>query len=157
MVAGTEQQRETTSSAVPDPSIRHLTDQLRARAMEFGTYAKYLVSLQIDRFKLTATRLVVYAILGTAALAVAGAVLIFGTGLLLLGVSGLIGSLLGSFWLGATIVGFLALAVPSATGVIALRVMDKRAFAALRTKYAAIRQKQKMAFGRDIKEASDAR
>ena len=88
MVAGTEQQRETTSSAVPDPSIRHLTDQLRARAMEFGTYAKYLVSLQIDRFKLTATRLVVYAILGTAALAVAGAVLIFGPACCCLGSPG---------------------------------------------------------------------
>lgn len=155
MVAGTEQQRETTSGTVPDPSIRHLTDQLRVRAAEFGAYAKYLVLLQIDRLKLTATRLVAYAILGIAALAVAGAVLVFGTGLLLLGVSGLIGGVLGSFWLGATIVGFLALAVPSAAGLIALRVMDKRAIAALRAKYAGIRQEQKTAFGRDIKEVAD--
>jgi hypothetical protein len=156
MVAATEQQ-ETTSTAEPEPSIRHLTDQLRARAREFGAYAKYLLSLQIDRLKLTATRIVIYAVLGIAALAAAIAILMFGTGLLLLGLAGLIGSFLGSFWLGATIVGFLALTVPFATAAIALRVIDKRAFAALRAKYARIRQKQKTAFGRDIKEASDAR
>ena len=158
MVAGTDQQQETSNgAAVPEPSIRHLTDQLRARAVEFGAYARYLVSLQIDRFRLTARRIAVYAVLGVVALAVVGAILIFATGLLLLGLAGLIGSVVGNFWLGATILGFVVLAAASAAGVIGLRVMDKRAFAALRAKYAGIRQEQKATFGRDIKEAADAR
>lgn len=157
MVATTEQQQNSTGYAESEPSLHHLREQLRTRAMEFGAYAKYMVALRIDRLKLTATRIVIYAALGIAALIVASAVLVFGTGLLLLGLAGLIGYLVGSFWLGATILGFLVLAGLSAAAWIALRMHDKRTFAALRKKYADIRQKQKAAFGRDIKEVANAR
>ena len=114
------------------------------------------MALQIDRYKLTAKRIAVYAVLGVAALAVACAALLFGTGLLLLGLAGLIGYLVGSFWLGATIVGLLALIVPAVGAWIGMRVMNKRAMAALRLKYVDIRQKQKKTFGRDIKEVAHA-
>ncbi len=157
MVAATEQQRESASSPEPEPSIRHLTDQLHARAMEFGAYAKYLLLLQIDRLRLTARRVAFYTILGIAAIMVVCAALVAGTALLLVGLAGLVGTLVGGFWLGATIVGFLVLVVLLGTFVIALRVIDRRSLAALRLKYEGIRQNQKKAFGRDIKEVADAR
>lgn len=156
MVATTEQQ-ESTGYAEPEPSLRHLTEQLRARAVEFGAYAKYLVALRIDRLKLTATRIAIYAALGIVALVVLGAVLVSATALLLLGLAGLIGYLVGSFWLGATILGLLVLAGLAVAVWIGLRMFNKRTVAALRHKYAGIRQKQKTAFGRDIKEVADAR
>ena len=157
MVAAREQQDDTTNSGQPEPSIRHLTNELQARAVEFGAYAKYLLLLQVDRFKLTARRIAFYAILGIAAIVVVGAALVAGTGLLLLGVSGLIGQLVGSFWLGATIVGVALLAGLFLAAVIALRVIDRRALASLRRKYEGIRQKQKEAMGRNIREVADAR
>lgn len=156
MVAPVEQQQETAPGTEPEPSIRHLIDQLRARTYEFGAYAKYLVSLKLDSYKLTAKRIALYAALGLGALAVLGTVLIVGTGLLLLGLAGLIGHLVGSFWLGATILGLLVLILPGIGAWIALRMFEKRAMAGLRLKYADIRQRQKKAFGRDIKEMAHA-
>lgn len=156
MVAPVEQQQETAAGTEPEPSIRHLVDQLRARTYEFGAYAKYLASLKLDSYKLTAKRIVVYAALGMGALAVLSAVLLFGTGLLLLGLAGLIGYLVGSFWLGATIVGVLMLVLPGLGAWIGLRIFNRKSMAALRLKYADIRQRQKKAFGRDIKEMAHA-
>jgi hypothetical protein len=157
MAAATEQTRDGAGSAEPEPSIRHLTDQLHSRAAEFGAYAKYLLSLQIDRFRLTAWRVVAYVFLGIAAVVVVSAALVAATSLLLLGLAGLVGKLVGSFWLGATIVGLLVLAVLVVAAVVVLRVIDKRKLGALRLKYEGIRQKQKKTFGRDIKEVADAR
>lgn len=156
MVTTTEQQ-DTEGGNESEPSISHLTAQFRTKAREFRAYALYLASLQMDRWKLTSTRIAIYAALGVGALAVASAVLVFGTGLLLLGLAGLVGRLVESFWLGATIVGFLVLTVPFVAGWITFRTVDRRIVAALRAKYSAIRQKQKSAFGRDIREAADAR
>lgn len=157
MVAATEQQHDSASSPEPEPSIRHLTDQLHARAAEFGAYAKYLLLLQIDRLRLTSRRIALYAILGIAAIMVACAALVAGTALLLLGLAGLVGQLVGGFWFGATVIGFLVLAVLFGALVIALRVINKRSLAALRLKYEGIRQNQKKAFGRDITEVANAR
>lgn len=157
MVATTEQQSDSATCAESEPSLRHLTEELRTRALEFGAYAKYLVMLRVDRIKLTATRIVLYAVLGVAALIVCSAALTFGTVLLLLGLAGLIGQLVGNFWLGATILGLLVLVVIGLSAWIGLRMFNKRTLAALQVKYNKIRQKQKVAFGRDIKEAANAR
>lgn len=158
MVAPVEQQatQDPCACAEPEPSIRHLVDQLKARTYEFGAYAKYLVSLKLDSYKLTAKRVALYAALGVGALAVLTAVLLFSTGLLLLGLAGLLGQLFNNFWLGATVLGLLMLILPAVGAWVGLRMFEKKAMAALRLKYADIRQKQKKAFGRDIKEMAHA-
>lgn len=138
------------------PSISKLGEDLRIAFAEFGEYTKYLIALEVDRATLMAKKAGFFAGVGVIGLAVVMAALATGTGLLLIGIAGLIGHALGSFWLGATIVGLLMLILLAAGAWIGWSLLTKRAMKAMRLKYADRRQRQKKMYGRDIKEVANA-
>lgn len=137
------------------PSISRLADDLKTAFAEFGEYTKYLVGLEVDKAKLMAEKTAFYAVLGVIGLAVLVGFLAVGTGLLLIGIAGLIGHALGNFWIGATIVGLLMFILPGVGVYFAWNYLNKKAYKALRLKYADRRQRQKHMFGRDIKEVAN--
>ena len=139
----------------PTPSISGVMNDVRAAFAEFGEYTKYLIALEVDRAKMMAKTTAFYAVLGVIGLAVLAGFLAVGTGLLLVGVAGLIGLALGNFWIGATIVGLLMFILPGIGVFIVWRYLNNKAYRALRLKYADRRQRQKHNYGRDIKEVSN--
>ncbi len=144
-----EQPQETT-----EPSITRAVEHLRALGAEFVEHAKYLLSIQIDRVKFTARRATFVVVLGVIGAVVLIGALAVGAGLLLVGLSGLLGMWIGNFWAGATIVGFLMIALPVVGTLIAWKVVAGRTMKALRQKYADARLRHKAMFNRDIKEVA---
>ena len=143
-----------TDAAPPTPSMASVMNDLRGAFAEFGEYTKYLIELEVDHAKLMAKKTAFYAVLGVIGLAVMVGFLAVGTGLLLVGVAGLIGLALGNFWIGATIVGLLMFILPGVGVLVAWRYLNDKSYRSLRLKYAERRQRQKRDFGRDIKEVS---
>ena len=110
MVASSDPTQRMAGGAAEEaqgPSISNLANDLKAAFAEFGEYAKYLVSLEMDNAKMMAKKTAFYAVLGVIGLAVLVGFLAVGTGLLLVGIAGLIGYALGNFWLGAPLWAFL--------------------------------------------------
>ena len=158
MVASSEPTQRMAGEAAQEqagPSISRLAGDLKGAIAEFGEYAKYLVALEVDNARMMAKKAAFYAVLGVIALAVLVGFLAVGTGLLLIGIAGLIGSALGNFWLGATIVGLLMFVLPSIGVYFAWNYLNTKAYKALRLKYADRRQRQKHEYGRDIKEVAN--
>ena len=127
---------------------------VRAGFAEISNYARYFVSLQVDRAKLAGKRLIFFAVLGILALVVLAGFLAVGTGLLLVGLAGVIGQVLGSFWIGATIVGALMFIVPAIGALIVWNMLNTREKKATERKYAKLREEQKHRFGQDVREAA---
>lgn len=146
--------QSATAGTEQGPSLSRLAADLRLAAAEFGEYAKYLASVQIDRVRHVARQAVFLSILGIVALVVMTGLLVTGAALFLIGLAGLLGSVFNSFWVGAAIVGFLMIVLPLLGVYIALKTVSARAISRLKAKYAGIRQQHKQTFGRDIEEVS---
>ena len=159
MVASSETNERLAGTATgetpPIPSMSRLVEDVRSSFAEFGEYTKYLVGLEVDRAKMMAKKTAFYAVLGVIGMAVLAGFLAVGTGLLLIGIAGLIGQALNNFWLGATIVGLLMFILPGVGVFFGWRYLNNKAYKALRLKYAERRQRQKKIFGRDIKEVAN--
>ena len=151
---GTSERLAGDTQAQPSPSLTRLMQELKLHLAEFGEYASYLIALEIDRVKLTAKRIGLYAALGVLGLVIVTAMLAAGTGLFVLGIAGLLGMLFGNFWVGATVVGLLMFILVGVGAWIGLTIMNKSAYKALRLKYADRRQRQKKMYGRDVKEVA---
>jgi hypothetical protein len=166
MVAPTEPSEQAQEAANPQmaageqpgseqaPSLTHLVADLRTAAAEFGEYAKYLASVQVDRARHLAKQATFFGVLGVVGLLVFSGFLITGASLFVIGVAGLLGSVFNNFWVGAAIVGLLIIALPPLGVYIAWKIFSARAIHGLKAKYADIRQQHKQAFGRDIEEVS---
>lgn len=163
MVAPMEQPQTAQPQARCDPgetakgpSLTEITQDLKLRFAEILEYTKYLVAVETDRVKHTAIRIGFLAALGIVGLIVATGALVAATTLLLIGIAGVIGNALGSFWLGATIMGAAILILTAIGAFIGYRMVTRGAIKKLRLKYVERRQKQKKEFGRDIKEVAHA-
>ncbi len=158
MVASSEPTEHVASDSAQQqdgPSFSHIVEDLKRSAAEFAEYAKYLIALEVDNATLMAKKAAIFAALGVIGLVVFLGILAVSTGLLMVGIAGLIGSALGSFWLGATIVGLLVLLLTGIGGAIGIRYFNTQAYKKLRLKYADRRQRQKEMFGRDIREVAN--
>jgi len=161
MVASSESTKQVDSTETDGeqpaaPSFSGVIEDLRASLAEFGEYTKYLIAVEVDHARLMAKKAAFYAVLGVIGLSVLVGFLAVGTGLLLVGIAGLIGLAFGNFWIGATIVGLLMFILPAAGVLFVWRYINSKAYRSLRLKYAERRQRQKRDFGRDIKEVAHA-
>lgn len=166
MVAPTEPYEQAQEPVTPEvsasqqtatekgPTFSRLGEDLRNAAAEFGAYARYLASVQVDRARHLARRAVFLGILGVVGLILAVALLTTGACLFLIGVAGLIGALFNNYWLGATLVGLLTILLPPLAIYLAMKAVAGRAIGKLKAKYADIRAQQKVSFGRDIEEVA---
>lgn len=156
MVAPSEQTQSHTGTPGEKTGSRWraLAEDIRMRSQEMAAYAKYLVSLETDRWKLTARRVGYMAAAGAIGLTIVVASLVVGAALLVVGLAGLLGMLLGSFWIGAAIVGGAIVLLTAGALGAGWMLLNRMAMRRLREKYEGIRREQRERFGRDVEEAS---
>jgi hypothetical protein len=148
------EQQATAPEIDPAAQLQLAVQDLKAFFSEMTVYARYYLSLQVDRAKFASKRVAFYAIAGVLGLVVLAAFLAVGTCLLLIGVAGLIGHALDSFWIGATIVGVLMFILPAGGLMFTWSYLNKKAIKALEEKYARMRDQQRDELGHDVKEVA---
>lgn len=146
-------------AASPDESatshLKAMIADLKAYLSEMSAYSRYLAMLQVDRAKLASVRYAFFAVMGLLGLIVLAALLAAATCLLLLGLAGWLGQVIGSFWIGATVVGLALLVLPAVGLLAAWEVVSRRFQRQAEAKFAKFREENKSAFaGFDAKEVS---
>ena len=133
-----------------------IRDGIRA-AQELLAYVRLLISATLDRWKLSALMLVLYAALGVFAAAAGVAIVTTSVVLLLVGAAHGLGAALGGReWLGDLIVGFILLAVLT----LGITSFLERFMVASRKrthqKYEAKHQHERQEFGHDVNDRSQS-
>ena len=153
MVAQAETSRTTPG---PDPSAGVAAVTLRIR--ELVAFANYYLAAQLDRAKLTAVNVGMFAVLGLFALAIGTAVVFTATVLLVVGLSNLLGTLLAFrpwlFWVGYLIVPILILGGLTAGVVIGFKMATKSTRGKMKAAYDQRKREQRASFGTDVDEQS---
>lgn len=125
---------------------------LQRRAEEIGRYLRYLLSLKKERWLRRVRRslwLVVAAILGGV---VAVSILAAASVLLCVGIALALNRAFGSAWIGPLVTGAALLALIAGGFFIAMRVLEKRAAAALQHRHEVARAELQLRYGRGFDE-----
>ena len=126
-----------------------------ARVREVVAFANYYVAAQVDRFKLTAINIAMFAVLGLIALAIGLAVVFTAAVVLVIGVAGAIGALLGGrMWAGELITSVVILGTIAAGVVVGFKLATKSTRGKLKASYDRRKQDQRASFGTDVDEQS---
>ncbi len=144
----------TGKNAETESAANAVRDGVRA-AQELLAYVRLLISATLDRWKLSALMLVLYAALAVFGAAAGIAVVVTSVVLLLVGAAHGVGALLGNRdWLGDLLVGFILLAVLT----LSISSFLDRFLVASRKrtakKYQAKHQQQRQEFGHDVNDRS---
>ena len=139
-----------------ETAVDALRDGLRA-VQELLAYVRLLISAKLDRAKLSAMMLLLYAVLGVFGAAAGVTVVVTAVVLLLVGAAHGIGALLGGRdWLGDLIVGFVLLAVLtlSITSFLERFVVASRK--RTEQKYKSKHSQERQEFGHDVNDRSQS-
>jgi uncharacterized membrane protein len=133
----------------PAAAFRAVGISLR-EAVEYGAQ---LLSLQFEQIRLTATRLILFAMLGVIALLVASAIVVTSAVLICVGLAGAVSAALSlPGWVGALIVGVVMVALVFALLIFWVRSQIGAARRQLKNRLAQRSQKQREEFGHDAHE-----
>jgi hypothetical protein len=162
----------TPSHAESDPSPQSDFDKSRQepprgpdaladaveRLAEAREYIAHLIAAEFERLKLRFRRATIWAIAGLTAVVLLLAIIVAAAGLLLFGLSQLVGSLLGDRpWLGGIIVGGGVLVLGILLLAWGLWSWQASAFNAARERFAARKRRQEARFGRSVDSAEEDR
>lgn len=156
MVAETESGREQAGPECDSPSLTGLFRELRSRSNEIAEYTQYLIAIEIDRLLLRTKRLAVMGAFAALGAVIAGVILLASAALLIVGLAGVIGQALGSFWLGAIVVGAGVMLLLAASCAFGWWYLNHSALTQLRAKYQERRARQRSRFGRDIQDTQQS-
>ncbi len=119
-------------------------------------YIAHLIAVEFERLKLRFRRATIWAIAGLTAVVVLLAIIVAAAGLLLFGLSQLVGSLLGDRpWLGGVLVGGGVLVLGILLLAWGLWSWQASAFNAARERFAARKRRQEARFGRSVDSAEE--
>lgn len=141
--------------------VAHLKASLaRARVLlvELGEYGSHYGLARLDQAAFAVHRALIYAALGVMAAVIGLTALVYSTALLLGGLSTGLGILLGGRpWLGALIVGAVVV-IGTGVGAYALGTsLIGKSRSALLAKYEERKRRQRQAFGRDVATAAETK
>lgn len=126
------------------------------RVAEAREYAVHLLSVELDRLKLKFRKLLIWAIVGIAALFVLVSILVSATALLLWGLADLIGSAFGGrSWVGALIIGGGILLLAGGGIYGGIWSWNRSAFQAAKQRYEARKRQQREKFGHSLDPQAD--
>ena len=148
------QSADTETDSKPSPQEGSAFSDIGNTVAEIWEYLRYLVLLQVDRLKFAASKAIFIALAALLGLIIVALLLASATALLLVGLAGILGNALGSFWLGAALVGTVVLLICMGGLGIAWLVYRHQTLHVLKARYARIKQDQRTRFGHDIEEAA---
>ena len=138
-----------------EPHTSAGTPGVGARVREVVAFANYYAAAQIDRLKLTAINIAMFAVLGLIALAIGLAIVFTAAVVLVIGVAGAIGAMLGGrMWAGELITSVAILGTIAGGVVIGFKLATKSTRGKLKASYDQRKRDQRDSFGTDVDEQS---
>lgn len=153
---------ERTAEFSDTPRMSEPATERPAPADAFAALARYLaearaflgfyVTAQLDRLKLTARKLAIFAVLGVLAGIAGATAIVVATLFVCLGFAGLIGAITGYPWIGYLVIGVLILAGAIAGVVVAGIQLTKMAKQSTFAGYQRRKRQQRETYGTDVHE-----
>ena len=156
MVADANSRSSDRVTSGPEPTVG--MGAVGHRLREVVAFGNYYVAAQIDRAKLTAINIGMFAVLGLFAVAIGTAVVFTAAVLLVVGLSNLLGTVLAFrpwlFWIGYLIVPVLILGGLTAGVVIGTKIVTKSTRGKMAAAYEQRKHEQRSGLGTDVEEQS---
>jgi hypothetical protein len=150
---GTDRPPDSQTPPTPGAALHEALEGVK----EVTAYAAQYAAAKVDRWKLTARSLVIYAILGVVALLVGLVVVIVATSLLVMGLAQAIAAVLGGrMWAGNLIVGGGILLLLGAGTWLGLKMYNRSSRRKTVERYEQRLKHQRQSFGHDARQRTYA-